>query len=87
MAVFVLVKEIGKYVESVKIANFLAVLSSCSLGIYLIHKLAMSYELYFLQITADNVYWRFAGAFLTYFVCLSVVLVIKRIPYLRVVFP
>ena len=70
-----------------KIANFLAVLSSCSLGIYLIHKLAMSYELYFLQITADNVYWRFAGAFLTYFVCLSVVLVIKRIPYLRVVFP
>lgn len=87
LAVFVLVKEIGKYVESVKIANFLAVLSLCSLGIYLIHKLAMSYELYFLQITADNVYWRFAGAFLTYFVCLSVVLVIKRIPYLRVVFP
>ena len=87
LAVFVLVKEIGKYVESVKIANFLAVLSSCSLGIYLIHKLAMSYELYFLQITADNVYWRFAGAFLTYFVCLSVVLVIKRIPYLRVIFP
>ena len=39
------------------------------------------------QITADNVYWRFAGAFLTYFLCLSVVLVIKRIPYLRVVFP
>jgi surface polysaccharide O-acyltransferase-like enzyme len=87
LAVFVLVKEIGKHVKSVKIANFLAVLSSCSLGIYLIHKLAMSYELYFLQITADNVYWRFAGAFLTYFLCLSVVLVIKRIPYLRVVFP
>jgi len=48
LAVFVLVKEVGKSVTSIKISNFLAVLSSCSLGIYLIHKLVMSYELKFL---------------------------------------
>jgi polysacchride biosynthesis protein len=87
LAVFVLVKEVGKSVTSIKISNFLAVLSSCSLGIYLIHKLVMSYELKFLQITADNTYWRFIGAFLTYFLCLSVVLFVKRIPYLRFIFP
>ena len=87
LAVFVLVKEVGKSVTSIKISNFLAVLSSCSLGIYLIHKLVVSYELKFLQITADNTYWRFIGAFLTYFLCLSVVLFVKRIPYLRFIFP
>ena len=73
--------------ESEKGIKWLTILSSCSLGIYLIHKLAMSYELYFLQIKVDNVYWRFLGPFLTYFLCLSIVLVIKRIPYLRGGFP
>ena len=44
-------------------------------------------ELPILGIEADNVYWRFFGAFLTYFACFSIVFLIKKIPYLRRIFP
>lgn len=83
LAIFVFVK----YSFELGTANFLGLLSSCSLGIYLIHKLIMSYELKFLGISADNFYWRFFGAFMTYGACLIIVLLVKRVPYLRAIFP
>lgn len=70
-----------------KFSFFIAKISSCSLGIYLIHWIVMEYELSIFKITPDNVYWRFLGTFLTYTICLCFVLTIKRIPYLRSIFP
>ncbi|WP_265410733.1 acyltransferase [Actinobacillus pleuropneumoniae] len=86
VAIFIFVKE---FFSGVKLFNakVLAVFSSCSLGIYLIHKLVMDYELKFLGISEDNLYWRFFGAFMTYGACLVIVLFVKRIPYLRAIFP
>ncbi len=87
LAIFVFVKyTVQQSVDNRKI-KLISQLSSCSLGIYLIHKLVMSYELYFLNISADNPYWRFLGAFMTYGICLIIVLLGKRIPYIKAVFP
>lgn len=88
VSIFILIKEISIYVENGKIIRIVKALSSCSLGIYLIHVFMMyKIELPILGIEADNVYWRFFGAFLTYFACFSIVFLIKKIPYLRRIFP
>lgn len=84
LAVFVFVKY--TFIDS-KHSKLISLLSSCSLGVYLIHKLVMHYELKLLNLTEDNIYWRFLGAFLTYIVCLCIVLLIKKLPYIRNVFP
>jgi polysacchride biosynthesis protein len=78
VAVFILIKEISVYVENGKVIRIVKALSSCSFGIYLIHVFMMyKVELPILGIEADNVYWRFFGAFLTYFACFSIVFLIK----------
>lgn len=88
VSIFILIKEISVYVENGNIIRIVKVLSSCSFGIYLIHVFMMyKVELPILGIEADNVYWRFFGAFLTYFTCFSIVFLIKKIPYLRRIFP
>ncbi|WGE89336.1 acyltransferase [Actinobacillus arthritidis] len=86
VAIFVFVKDFFSDIKFFN-AKVLAVLSSCSLGIYLIHKLIMHYELKLLAISEDNFYWRFFGAFMTYNICLVIVLLVKRVPYLRAIFP
>ncbi|MDU4896416.1 MAG: acyltransferase, partial [Haemophilus parainfluenzae] len=88
VSIFILIKEISVYIENGKIIRIVKALSSCSFGIYLIHVFMMyKVELPILGIEADNVYWRFFGAFLTYFACFSIVFLIKKIPYLRRIFP
>lgn len=85
LAVFVFVKY--SFQPNAKYFDLLKKLSSYSLGIYLIHKLIMSYELKLFGISADNVYWRFLGMVMTYIVCLIIVASIKKLPYLRHLFP
>lgn len=92
LAVFVFIKYtfspiVNREAQESKIFRFLRHISSCSLGIYLIHKLIMSYELKILDITPDNVYWRFFGMILTYVVCLILVLVSKKVRFLKHLFP
>lgn len=88
LAIFVFVRYMVSGTEFfTKNGRVFSSLSSCSLGIYLIHKLVMNYELLVLNIKPDNVYWRFLGAFLTYTICLLIVFFIKKIPYLRRIFP
>ncbi|TPH23496.1 acyltransferase [Haemophilus haemolyticus] len=88
LAVFVFIKQvIENTVFTDRFSKVLYVMSSCSLGIYLIHHLIMSIELVKLGISADNFYWRFFGAFLTYLICFIIVFLVKKIPYIRSVFP
>ena len=70
-----------------KYQNIIQRLSSCSLGIYLIHRLVMNKELYFLHTTDDNILWRVFGAFLTYMICLLIVVILKKIPYVKILVP
>lgn len=68
-------------------SKFIRYLSSCSLGIYLMHRIFMDKFLRYSHVASDDVYWRFLGAFLTYIVCLTLVSIIKRIPYVRILVP
>ena len=88
VAVFVFIKEITKITFNKNVVGFIRELSSCSFGIYLIHVFVMyKIELPILNITPDNVYWRFVGAFLTYSLCLAIVFSVKKIPYVKSIFP
>ena len=64
-------------------SKLLKLLSSCSLGIYLIHIVLLPYERQILNVKESNFYWRIFCPFLTYIVCLICVLIIKKIPLLR----
>lgn len=88
LAVFIFVKELSsRSFFNTNLSKILYVMSSCSLGIYLLHKLVMSLELRILGITPDNFYWRFLGALMTYFICFLIVFFSKKIPYLQRIFP
>lgn len=89
LAIFVFVKYSVQHITEnrERFAIIMSNLSSCSLGIYLIHILVMSYEQHFFSISASNPYWRFLGAFMTYGVCLIIVFLGKKIPYVKAIFP
>lgn len=82
VAVFVFIKEFsqGKMLSSKY--EIISTLSSYSLGVYLIHKIVMNYELQVFGVKVDNLIWRTVGIFMTYFICLGIVFLIKKIPFL-----
>lgn len=88
VAVFVLAKRIpwDKYIKG-KFVNVLAAISSCSLGIYLIHILVMNAELKFFQLTDNQFIWRIVMPIVTYCICLAIVWLAKRNPVSRNLFP
>lgn len=95
IAVFVLFKYINwrQYVNIISscfkcnMEHIISSLSGCSLGIYLIHKEIMPYELKLLNIDTSNLLWRTIGPILTYVVCFIIVYTIKKIPYINKIFP
>lgn len=88
MAVFVFVKELCQRIDfSTESINVMGLFSSCSLGIYLIHKVVMDFELKLFMVDDVNVYWRFLGPLSTYLLCLAIVLLVKRIPIIKAIFP
>lgn len=87
-ALFLLAKRTpwDKYIKG-KLINTLSVISSCSLGIYLIHILVMDVELRFFQMTDDQLLWRIVMPIATYLICLSIVWVVKIGTVTRRLFP
>lgn len=65
----------------------LPAISSCSLGIYLIHRFIMHYEQTLFHIDHHSLMWRTVFIFITYFICLSLVYVMKKIPVIRKIVP
>ena len=70
-----------------KYSSSLRKISSCSLGIYLIHILVMEYELKLYNIRPDDILWRTVGILSTDIICLCIVYSIKKIPYVKNIFP
>ena len=89
VAVFVFFKNIdySRYIKKEKIATIIGKISSCSFGIYLIHKVVMYYEVRLSGVNTLSWKWRTIGAILTYFVCLCIIYVLKKIPLIRKVVP
>ena len=70
-----------------RMSKWLAELSSCSLGVYLIHNLfirEMSSIAFFKKYSFQ---WYFIWPFVCYGVCVLVVYIVKKIPLIRKVFP
>ena len=63
-----------------RIRRILPAISGCSFGIYLIHRLVMHYESLLLGIGNREWTWRILCIPLTYFICLGIVTLMKRIP-------
>ena len=93
VAVFVWAKSVdwARVLRALRLTpERLAKLSSCSLGIYLIHSVVMRYELQLLAplgITERRVIWRTALIAMTYLVSLGAVSLLKRVPGLRRLVP
>ncbi|HEX7484268.1 MAG TPA: acyltransferase [Candidatus Saccharimonadales bacterium] len=87
-AVFLLAKRIpwGRYIKG-KAISVLSIVSSCSLGIYLIHILVMNAELQIFQLADSQWIWRLLMPFLTYLICLVIVLLLKKGFVTRNLFP
>lgn len=88
-AVFVFIKQIDftKILRSDRIRKILADIAGCSFGIYLIHKIIMHYEIKLFDINVYSWQWRVFGIFTTYFVCLGIVFILKKIPFVKKVLP
>lgn len=65
----------------------LPTISSCSLGIYLIHRFIMYYEQNLLHIDHHSLIWRTGFIFITYFICLGLVYLMKKIPVFNKIVP
>ena len=89
VAVFVFIKNIqwDKIFKTSESRYILTQISSCSFGIYLIHKLVMHYEIKLVVADIYSIKWRIGGAILTYIVCLCIVYVLKKIPILKKIVP
>lgn len=89
LAVFVFIKNINfdKIIKSEKTAKIISRISSCSFGIYLMHRVIMTYEIKFLNVYTYSWQWRTIGAIATYLICLAIVYIIKKIPILNKIVP
>lgn len=61
----------------------ISIISSCSFGIFLLHKIVMYYERSGFRLSAKSHLWRFAFVPVTYLVSLCIVFVLKKIPIVR----
>ena len=88
-AVFVFVKNID-FTQITKLdnnINLLSTISSCSFGIYLIHKIVMYYEINIFSINLYSWKWRTIGIVTTYTISLSIVYLLKKIPIVKQIVP
>lgn len=89
-AVFVIIKDLRineKIKKNKKVANILKEVSSCSFGIYLIHRIIMYYQISLLDIKVSTIKWRTLGIISTYIISLVIVYILKKIPVLKRLVP
>lgn len=73
---------------SPRVRRILSELSACSLGVYLIHMLWITAVFAKCPwLTPDRRLWRWVFPFVTYGVCAFVVWIVRKIPFLRRIFP
>ena len=88
-AVFVLVKQLASKINfSERVKKTLQILAGCSFGIYLVHRFIIiaTYQapkLGLEKIDIESISWRLLWPFITYFISLAIVLIMKKLPVLR----
>ena len=89
-AVFVFVKNLKideKIKQNPKIVGLLKKISSCSFGIYLIHKIVIYYQVKLLNINIESWQWRTIGIVTTYIISLGFIYILKKIPIVKKIVP
>lgn len=90
-AVFVFIKNLPLDKLSARVKKTCSLLAGCSFGIYLSHILVMHYELLLFSslFGMDSKSWiyRFLCPFLTYAISVLIVLLLKKIPFIRRIVP
>lgn len=81
-----LFERVKKY-EKINLELLIQKLSGCSFGIYLIHKLVMQGEIYIFHMSESDFIWRTGACFLTYSICLVIVIILKHIPLMEKIVP
>ena len=88
---FLFIKNIFATVRSKKLAGLLTKLASCSFGIYLSHFFIMWHMEWFLRnvihFSTGSFAYRFLFPFVTYALCLGLVLLVKKIPLVKRIVP
>lgn len=91
LAVFVFFKYISweKIFKKKVLHSCIRRISQCSFGVYLIHLLVLTQmqENEFLAWGGQRLIWHFVAPFLCYSICVGIVFTIKKIPFLRFIFP
>lgn len=67
--------------------KLLRTLSSCSFGVYLIHMILFYYLLLITGLDGGRLIWRTAFPFICYFICVLIVLVLKKVPFIKKLVP
>ena len=88
---FVFIKYAFATVRSKKLSGLLSKLAGCSFGIYLSHFIVMWYMEWLLRniahFSTKSFAYRFLFPFVTYALCLGLVLLVKKIPLIRRIVP
>ena len=86
--IFLLAKQINwnKYIKGRNI-NIISAISSCSLGIYLVHVIVMDLEIKVLNMKETQFLWRTLMPIVTYLMCLIIVWLFKKFTITRHLFP
>lgn len=88
IAVFTLIKTCcEKQGFSKRLSRLVQLLSSCSFGVYLIHKMIMWTERRVMLINDRGPLWRLGFPFVTYILCVCIVSGLKRIPLVKFLVP
>ena len=90
IAAFVFIKNVNweKIINKLHIKpQFLAKLSACSFGVYLIHKLIKNQLTNILDLDIYSIWYRTVGALLLYIICVIIVYIIKKIPIIKNIVP
>lgn len=89
LCVFILIAR-HNFIYSDRMMAFLKKISSLSLGVYLLHKLVMFAELRALQyvsIDEDSLFYILLMPFVTWFICVMIVSLVRKIKFLNYIFP
>lgn len=89
VAVFVLFGQIhwDKFFNSSKRVAFLSKVAGCSFGVYLIHMIVFWYGLSVTGLDGGDVEWRLIGPLVAYLICVTLVMIMKKLFVLRKLVP
>lgn len=81
VAVFVWVKNVKweKWIPQ-RVLQYLPMISSCSFGVYLLHRIVMYYEAGITGLDIHSFVWRICFVPVTYLISLFIIMVLKKIP-------